>query len=201
MKLYFTPGACSLAPHIVLEELGFSYEVEQVDLKTKKTKSDQDYLTINAKGYVPALQLDNGHILTEGLVISQFLADQRPEANLIPQDGEERYQLLSLMVYIASELHKPMGSMFNPKQTAEVRSSTEKLLTKRINWIVEQMGNHDFVYGNTFTIADAYLFTVLNWANIVKFDLSVWPTLQEYTKRIAQRPSVQAVLKAEGLLG
>ncbi|WPC75004.1 glutathione transferase GstA [Vibrio porteresiae] len=200
MKLYFTPGACSLAPHIVLEELGLSHELDKVDLKAKKTQSGADFLALNAKGYVPALQLDNGHILTEGLVISQYLADQKPEAGLIPAAGEERYQLQSLMVFISTELHKPMGSMFNPAQSADARQAAEATLTKRLGWIVEQLGDNDYLFANQFSIADAYLFTVLNWANIVKFDLTPWPTLAAFSARVAQRPAVQAALKAEGLI-
>lgn len=200
MKLYFTPGACSLAPHIVLEELGLSHELDQVDLKAKKTQSGADFLSLNAKGYVPALQLDNGHLLTEGLVISQYLADLKPEAGLIPAAGEERYQLQSVMVFISTELHKPMGSMFNPAQSADARQAAEATLTKRLGWIVEQLGDNDYLFANQFSIADAYLFTVLNWANIVKFDLTPWPTLAAFSARIAQRPAVQAALKAEGLI-
>ena len=200
MKLYFTPGACSLAPHIVLEELGLSHELDQVDLKAKKTQSGADFLSLNAKGYVPALQLDNGHLLTEGLVISQYLADLKPEAGLIPAAGEERYQLQSVMVFISTELHKPMGSMFNPAQSADARQAAEATLTKRLGWIVEQLGDNDYLFANQFSIADAYLFTVLNWANIVKFDLTPWPTLAAFSARVAQRPAVQAALKAEGLI-
>ncbi|WP_068712828.1 glutathione transferase GstA [Vibrio tritonius] len=200
MKLYFTPGACSLAPHIVLEELGLSHELDQVDLKAKKTQSGADFLALNAKGYVPALQLDNGHLLTEGLVISQYLADLKPEAGLIPAAGEERYQLQSVMVFISTELHKPMGSMFNPAQSADARQAAEATLTKRLGWIVEQLGDNDYLFANQFSIADAYLFTVLNWANIVKFDLTPWPTLAAFSARVAQRPAVQAALKAEGLI-
>ncbi|WP_342608290.1 glutathione transferase GstA [Vibrio tritonius] len=200
MKLYFTPGACSLAPHIVLEELGLSHELDQVDLKSKKTQSGADFLALNAKGYVPALQLDNGHLLTEGLVISQYLADLKPEAGLIPAAGEERYQLQSVMVFISTELHKPMGSMFNPAQSADARQAAEATLTKRLGWIVEQLGDNDYLFANQFSIADAYLFTVLNWANIVKFDLTPWPALAAFSARIAQRPAVQAALKAEGLI-
>lgn len=200
MKLYFTPGACSLAPHIVLEELGLSHVLDKVDLKAKKTQSGADFLALNAKGYVPALQLDNGHILTEGLVISQYLADQKPEAGLIPAAGEERYQLQSLMVFISTELHKPMGSMFNPAQSADARQAAEATLTKRLGWIVEQLGDNEYLFANQFSIADAYLFTVLNWANIVKFDVTPWPTLAAFSARVAQRPAVQAALKAEGLI-
>ena len=200
MKLYFTPGACSVAPHIVLEELGLPFELVQVDLKEKKTATGEDYLAINSKGYVPALQLDNGDLLTEGLVISQYIADLKPAANLVPSSGEARYQLQSLMVFISTEIHKPMGSMFNPKQSADARAITETLLNKRLTWIADTLGNNDYLFNNQFSIADAYLFTVLNWAGIVKFDLSPWPTLQAFSARIAERPATQAALKAEGLI-
>ncbi len=200
MKLYYLPGACSLAPHIVLEELGLEFTLDKIDRTTKQTQNGEDYLSINAKGYVPALKLDNGHILTEGIVISQYLADLKPQAQLIPQQGEARYQLQSLLTYIATELHKNMGSLFNRKASAEARSATKTLLTKRLNWIVEQMGGNDYLFANQFTIADAYFFTVLGWAGKVEFDLSPWPALASYTKRIATRPAVQRAMQAEGLI-
>lgn len=200
MKLYFTPGACSLAPHLILEELGLAHELEQVDLKTKKTQRGHDYLAINHKGYVPALQLNNGQLLTEVVAICEYLADQKPEAHLIPATGAARYQLLSLMVYIATEIHKPMGALFDPNQPPEARRATEALLTKRLDWLTETMGDNEFVFGTHFSIADAYLFTILNWTNIVKFDLSPWPGLQTFCQVVAKRPAIQKTLKLEGLI-
>lgn len=200
MKLYFTPGACSVSPHIVLEELGFAHQLEQVDLKTKRTARGGDYLAVTQKGYVPALELDNGHILTEGLVIAQFLADLKPEANLIPASGEERYQLQSLMVYISTELHKGLGALFNPNITPQQRENVLSGLAKRFQWIEAQIGDNGFVFGEHFTIADAYLFTVLNWTRFLEVDMSDYPGLQAYLQRHDERPSVQAALKAEGLI-
>ncbi|CAG8998972.1 MAG: Glutathione S-transferase GST-6.0 [Candidatus Celerinatantimonas neptuna] len=200
MKLYFTPGACSLAPHIILEELAITHTLEQVDLKTKTTINGIDYLSINEKGYVPALELDNGHILTEGSVISQYLADLKPDLNLIPVNGEARYQLQSLMVFISTELHKPMGSLFNPKQSHDWKEASTTILSKRLNWLKERLEAQSFLTGEQFTIADAYLFTVLNWAKLVDFDLTPWPVLISYLERIAKRPAVQQALKVEGLI-
>ncbi|MGO1297717.1 MAG: glutathione transferase GstA [Vibrio sp.] len=200
MKLYFTPGACSVSPHIVLEELGLDHQLEQVDLQTKRTVNGEDYLAVTQKGYIPALKLDNGHILTEGLVIAQYLADLKPEANLIPASGEERYQLQSLMVFISTELHKGMGALFNPNITPEARETVIAGLAKRFKWVEEQIGESGFAFGDHFTIADAYLFTVLNWTNFLKVDMNAYPVLQTYMQRHAKRPSVQAALKAEGLI-
>lgn len=199
MKLYYAPGACSLAPHIVLNELGLHFQLEKVDLGSKKTQTGADYLAINGKGYVPALELDDGQVLTEGCVISEYLADQKPEAGLSFASGLERYQLASRMVFIATEIHKLMGSLFNPKLADATRESNSKLLGKRLNWLTENMGA-EYVYGDHFTIADAYLFTVLNWAKIVKFDLSPWPALEAFIARIAARPAVQKTLQQEGLI-
>ncbi|KFZ38776.1 glutathione S-transferase [Shewanella mangrovi] len=200
MKLYYTPGACSLAPHIVLEELGLPHSLEQVDLKTRKTASGEDYLQINSKGYIPALRTQDGTVLTEGIVISQFLADLKPEARLMPTAGMGRYQLQSLLVYISTEIHKPMGSMFNPNMADVTRESTQALLSKRLDWIVAELGDNTYLQGDDFTVADAYLFTVLGWASLVKFDLAPWPALQAYCGRVASRPAVQAAMKAEGLI-
>lgn len=200
MKLYFTPGACSLAPHIVLEELGFPYELEQVDIPSRKTLSGEDYLQVNSKGYVPALLMDDGTLLTEGIVISQFLAEMKPEAGLVPADSMARYQLQSLLVYLSTEIHKPMGAMFNPNLVPEARAATEALLAKRLSWLVEELGDNQYLFQNRFGIADAYLFTILGWAGIVKFDLSPWPVLESYRLRIAGRSTVQKAMKAEGLI-
>lgn len=200
MKLYFTPGACSLAPHIVLQELGFPFELAQVDIPTRKTISGEDYLQVNSKGYVPALQMDDGTVLTEGIVISQFLAEMKPEAGLVPTDSMARYQLQSLLVYLSTEIHKPMGAMFNPNLVADARAATEAQLSKRLDWLVNELGEQQYLFNNRFSIADAYFFTILGWAGMVKFDLSRWPTLEGYRLRIAGRPAVQAAMKQEGLI-
>ncbi|MED5525254.1 MAG: glutathione transferase GstA [Pseudomonadota bacterium] len=200
MKLYYKPGTCALAPHIVLEELELDHSLVKVDLQTKTTETGDDFLAINGKGYVPALEMDNGHILTEGVVISQYLADLDPEAALIPASGEARYQLLSMMSFISTELHKPMGSMFNPAQTGDWKEATKALLTRRLDWLSKTLADKSFIAGPGFTVADAYLFTVLSWAQVVNFSLDPWPTLQAYLGRIAERPAVQRALKAEGLI-
>jgi glutathione S-transferase len=201
MKLYYSPGACSLSPHIVLLEAGLPYTLVKTDLKTKKTAGGADYLTINSKGTVPALELDDGRVLTEGPAIIQYLADQKPESGLAPRAGTfERYQLMEMLNYITSEVHKAFSPLFNPESSAEMKQASVNALTKKFDWLTGFLGNKTFLLGNTFTVADAYLFTVLKWTRIVKIDLAKWPALAAYQARIAQRPKVQAALKEEGLL-
>ncbi|HWX80170.1 MAG TPA: glutathione transferase GstA [Steroidobacteraceae bacterium] len=201
MKLYYSPGACSLSPHIVLLEAGLPYTLVKTDLKTKKTEGGADYLSINSKGAVPALELDDGRVLTEGPAVVQYLADQKPESGLAPRAGTfERYQLMEILNFITSEVHKGFSPLFNPASSAELKETSVAALTKKFDWLTGLLGNKTFLLGNTFTVADAYLFTVLNWARIVKIDLSKWPVLAAYQARIAQRPKVHAALKEEGLL-
>ncbi|HXC19890.1 MAG TPA: glutathione transferase GstA [Steroidobacteraceae bacterium] len=201
MKLYYSPGACSLSPHIVLLEAGLPYTLVKTDLKTKKTAGGADYLTINSKGTVPALELDDGRVLTEGPAIIQYLADQKPESGLAPRAGTfERYQLMEMLNYITSEVHKAFSPLFNPESSAEMKQASVNALTKKFDWLTGFLGDKTFLLGNTFSVADAYLFTVLKWTRIVKIDLARWPALAAYQARIAQRPKVQAALKEEGLL-
>jgi glutathione S-transferase len=201
MKLYYSPGACSLSPHIVLLEAGLPYTLVKTDLKTKKTAGGADYLTINSKGTVPAVELDDGRVLTEGPAIIQYLADQKPESGLAPRAGTfERYQLMEMLNYITSEVHKAFSPLFNPESSAEMKQASVNALTKKFDWLTGFLGDKTFLLGNTFTVADAYLFTVLKWTRIVKIDLAKWPALAAYQARIAQRPKVQAALKEEGLL-
>jgi len=201
MKLYYSPGACSLSPHIVLLEAGLPYTLVKTDLKTKKTEGGADYLSINSKGAVPALELDDGRVLTEGPAVVQYLADQKPESGLAPRAGTfERYQLMEILNFITSEVHKGFSPLFNQASSAELKETSVAALTKKFDWLTGLLGNKTFLLGNTFTVADAYLFTVLNWARIVKIDLSKWPVLAAYQARIAQRPKVHAALKEEGLL-
>jgi glutathione S-transferase len=201
MKLYYSPGACSLSPHIVLLEAGLPYTLVKTDLKTKKTAGGADYLTINSKGTVPALELDDGRVLTEGPAIIQYLADQKPESGLAPRAGTfERYQLMEMLNYITSEVHKAFSPLFNPESSAEMKQASVNALTKKFDWLTGFLGDKTFLLGNTFSVADAYLFTVLKWTRIVKIDLAKWPALAAYQARIAQRPKVQAALKEEGLL-
>lgn len=201
MKLYFSPGACSLSPHIISHETGETLTLERVDLKAKQTASGTDYLRINPKGYVPALELDDGQLLTEGPAIVQFLADRRPDAGLVPAAGTfERYRVVEMLGYINSELHKAYSPLFSDKTSAETRAEKHEHLQKRYALIEQQLTGRDYLFGERFGVADAYLFTITNWAKILKVDLSAFPNLTAFQQRVAARPAVQAALKAEGLL-
>ena len=201
MKLYYHPAACSLSPHIVLLEAGIPFTLEKVDFKTKKTDKGADYLAVNSKGAVPALQTDDGKMLTEGPAIVQYLADQRPESNLAPRAGTfERYQLMEILNYITSEVHKGFGPLFNPDASSEWKTAAKAALAKKFDWLSGFLDGKTFLMGGTFTVADAYLFTVLSWTGHVGIDLGKWPVLAAYHSRIAQRPKVQQALKEEGLL-
>jgi glutathione S-transferase len=201
MKLYYKSGACSLSPHIVLLEAGLPFSVESVDLKTKKTEKGLDYLTVNPKGAVPALQLDDDRILTEGAAIVQYLADQKPESGLAPRAGSfERYQLAELLNFIASEVHKGFTPLFNPAASPDWKAAAHANLEKKLQWLTDYLGSKTYLMGDTFTVADAYLFTVLSWSAHVGIDLSKWHVLTAYQARVGHRPKVQAALKAEGLI-
>jgi glutathione S-transferase len=201
MKLYFAPGACSLSPHIVLRESGSTFDLEQVDNKEKKTKSGQDYWTINPKGQVPVLELDNGERLTEGPVIVQYIADQKPGSGLAPAAGTlERYRVLEWLNFITSELHKSFGPIFRPTTPDAFKAISKENLAKRFDWLNAQLAGRQYLMGDKFTIADAYLFTVLRWATRIDIDLAKWPNLKAYVDRVAARPKVQEALKAEGLI-
>lgn len=201
MKLYFAPGACSLAPHIVANELGIPLTLEKIDTKSKRTESGADFLEINPKGYVPALELDNGQVLTEGPVISQYLADQKPTAGLAPANGTvERYRLQEVLGYINSEIHKTYSPLFNPATVPETRTERVEYLKKRYGLIEKLLEGKEYLFGDQFTVADAYLFTVTNWATFLKLDLSAFPNVLAFQQRVAARPAVQAALKAEGLI-
>jgi glutathione S-transferase len=201
MKLYYFSGACSLSPHIVLLEAGLPFTMVKIDSKSKKTESGSDYLAINSKGAVPALQLDDGRVLTEGPAIVQYLADLKPESGLAPRAGTfERYQLAEILNYITSEVHKSFSPLFNPASSAEMKEASVAALGKKFDWLSGFLGKKPFLLGNTFTVADAYLFTVLNWTGHVKIDLGKWPVLAEYKARVAQRPKVIEAMKAEGLI-
>jgi glutathione S-transferase len=200
MKLYYSPGACSLSPHIVANEIGIKLDLEKVDTKTKQTEHGTDFYTINPKGYVPALRLDNNELLTEGPAIVQYLADLKPESQLAPINGTlARYRLQEILGYINSELHKSYSPLFNPNTLPEVRKDREEYLRKRYTLIEQTLGKQPYLLGEQFSVADAYLFTVTNWSNFLKLDLSEFPNLLAFQKRVAARPAVQAALKAEGL--
>lgn len=201
MKLYFSPGACSLSPHIVLHEAGLACEIEKVNLKTRKTASGEDFLKVNPKGYVPALQLDDGNVLTEGPAIVQYLADQVPSSCLAPGFGViERYRLMEWLNFISTELHKSFSPMFKPGTSEDAKQAAREAIMQRLNWLDEQLQQREYLMGAGFTVADAYLFTVLGWARFVQIDLAPWPAVQAYLQRIGDRPAVKAAMRAEGLL-
>jgi glutathione S-transferase len=201
MKLYYAKGACSLSPHIVLLEAGLQFTLEKVDLAGKKTEKGTDFLTVNSKGSVPALELDDGRVLTEGPAVIQYLADQKPDSGLAPRAGTfERYQLMEILNYITSEVHKGFGPLFNPKTSADGKASAIANLHKRFDWLSAFLGGRNHLMGSAFTVADAYLFTVLRWTGVLGIDLGQWPVLTEYQSRIAQRPKVQQAMRDEGLL-
>jgi len=201
MKLYYSPGACSLSPHIVLREGGFDFQLERVDLQSAVTETGADYKTINPNGYVPALQLDDGQVLTEGPAIVQYLADRVPERRLAPQAGTmERYRLMEWLNFISTELHKGFGALFNPKLPDETKAVIKSQLVARIEHVNRLLSGKTYAMGETFMAVDAYLFTVLGWGKYVDLDLSRWPTLTAYLGRVAARPAVQAALAAEGLI-
>lgn len=200
MKLFYSTGACSLSPLIVAEEAGIELRLQNVDLKTKTVDSAGDFLGINPKGYVPALQLDDGEILTEGPVIGQYLADLKPEKGLAPRAGTlARYRLQEWLGYINSEIHKTYSPLFRPNIPAETRAERLAYLGKRYELIEKQLTGRSFLLGDQFTVADAYLFTVTNWAAIVKLDLAPFPNVRAFQERVGARPAVQAAMKAEGL--
>ena len=201
MKLYYAPGACSLASHIALHETSLAFEIEKVDFATKKTSSGEDFSQINPKGYVPAVRLDDGSVLTEGGAILQYIADQQPDSGLAPKAGTmERYRLQEWLTFIGTELHKTFSPLFNKSAAEEVRTNARNLLAKRLGYVETQLANKPYLMGNKFSVADAYLFTVVNWSNFTGFDLGPFPKIKEFMARVAARPKVQAAMKAEGLL-
>lgn len=198
MKLYYMPGACSLSPHIVALEAGIPLQLVKVDGKTKRTENGDDFMQINPKGYVPALELDSGELLTEGTAIVQYLADQKPESGLAPANGTlPRYHLQEFLGYINSELHKSYSPLFNPATSAETRDERKAYLRKRYALLDALLAKQDWLVGDHFTAADAYLFTVTNWAKHADLDLSAFKALTAFQERVAARPMVQAALSAE----
>lgn len=201
MKLYYSPGACSLSPHIVAREAGLPLSLVRVDTKSRKTAAGDEYLAINGKGYVPLLELDDGTRLSEGPAIVQYLADRAPASKLAPPNGTlPRYQLQEWLNFITSELHKQFSPLFDPSHSDEVKARFRAKIAGRLDWIAPQLGDRDYLTGDEFTVADAYLFTVLNWTQWTGIDLGRWPVLERYVARVAARPQVQEALKAEGLL-
>lgn len=200
MKLYFSPGACSMAPHIALREAGLAFDLVKVDIRAKKTADGEDYLKVNPNGYVPTLRLDSGEALTESAIILQYIADQRPESGLAPKFGTmERYRLMEWLNFCASEIHKTLGALYNPKVTPEWRENQVALFGRRCDFLRTRLDGKPYLMGDRFTVADAYLYTLLNWTNFLKVDMSNWPTLTGYKSRVAARPAVKETLRAEGL--
>jgi glutathione S-transferase len=201
MKLYFAPGSCSLSPHIVLCEAGYNFDLEQVDNKEKKTKSGMDFWGINGKGQVPVLELDNGERITEGPAIVQYLADRKPASGLAPTNGSmERVRVQEWLNFTTSELHKTYGLFFRPTTPADFKVISKEYLSKRLDWLDKQLAGKRYATGDKFTVADAYLFTVLRWSPYVNVDLGKWPNIKAYVDRVAARPKVQEAMRAEGLI-
>lgn len=201
MELYFSPGACSLAPHIVAHEAGIAVTPIRVDLRAKTLPDGGSFLTVNSKGYVPALKTDGGLVLTEVGAILQYLGDQKPETGLVPAAGTTaRYKQQEWLSFISSEVHKNLGSFFNPAQTADWRKGVEAILDRRLGWLENELGDKPYLSGDVFTAADAYLFVVLNWAKMTGYELDKFPRLGAFRSRVSQRPKVVEALKAEGLI-
>jgi len=201
MKLYYSPGACSLSPHIVSREAGIPLELQKVNTKDKSMEGGGDFRSINAKGYVPALDLGNGQVLTEGPAIVQYLADQKPESGLAPKAGTlERYRLQEWLNFITSEIHKSFSPLFKPNTPDAYKAIAKDNLAARFEWLDKQLAGRDYLMGSSFTVADAYLFTVVNWTHPMKIDLAPYPNLAAFQKRVAARPKVKEAMQAEGLL-
>ncbi len=201
MKLYYTPGACSLAVHIALREAGLEFDLEKVDLASKKTETGADFVAINSKGYVPALQMDSGEVLTEDQVILQYVADLNPTTCLAPPAGSlARYRLMEWLAFIATEVHKGFSPLWNPASPEVTRQQAIAQLGRRLDFLSVTLAKQPWLLGDSYSVTDAYLFTVLGWADYHKLDLAPWPALVDFRGRVAARPAVQQALKAEGLI-
>lgn len=201
MKLYFSPGACSLAPHIALREVGATFDLEQVDNKAKKTKSGADFWQINPKGYVPVLELDNGQRLTENPAILQYVGDQNPGSGLVPLFGTfDRYRVQEWLNFVTSEIHKTFGPLFRDTTPEEYKKISKENLAKRYAFLDKHFASHQYLHGETFSAPDIYLFVVSNWLKRFEIDIEQWPNVKAWWDRIAARPKVQEAMKAEGLI-
>jgi glutathione S-transferase len=200
MKLYYSPGVCSLAPHILLREAGLSFELEKVDTETRRTEKGADYLAINPNGYVPALEIEPGLVLTEGPAIMQYIADKASEARLVPASGMERYRLLSWLNFITSEIHKGFSPLFKKDMPAEAKTIFKDQLAKRFDHVEQRLAQHPYLLDSGFSAADAYLYVTSGWSPFVGINLERWPGLIAFRKRVEARESVQAARRAEGLL-
>lgn len=201
MKLYYTKGACSQVPHIILHEAGLPHDSVKVDLRAKKLDDGSDYLTINPKGAVPALELDDGQVLTENAVILQYIADKAGAFELLPQPGDlQRYRVLEWVNFVATELHKSFGPLFTPTAGEDAKQLARDTITKKLDFVEQQTGDRPYLMGDRFTLPDAYLFVMLGWTASQGFDLNRWPKLAAFRERVAKRESVREVLAFEGLL-
>jgi glutathione S-transferase len=198
MKLFYSKGACSLSPHIVLREAKIPFDLIKVDLSTHTTADGVDYYTINDKGYVPALMLDSGEVLTEGVAIVQYLADQVPDMKLVPANGTfERYKTQEWLTFISSEIHKTFSSLFNPHITEDAKKNTIEKIKTRLAYVDKKLAGKTYAFGDTFSIVDAYLFTIVSWSSIFSIDLNVYPNLSLYMTRIGERPAVKEAMASE----
>jgi glutathione S-transferase len=201
MKLYYSQGACSLSPHIVARELGLDIQLEKVNTKSHTYNGGSDYYAVNPKGYVPALEISPGEVLTEGPAIVQYLGDRKPGSGVVPAAGTlERYRQQEMLGYINSEIHKTYSPLFNPAVPEEYKTMAKAKLVDRYRWVDSQLEGKSFLLGDSFSVADAYLFTVTNWAKHVGVDISGFKNLGAFMGRVAARPAVQEAMKAEGLL-
>ena len=200
MRLFYSPAACSLSPHIVFRELGLDVKLERMDAKTHTISGGSDYYALNPKGSVPALELDDGQVLTEGAVIVQYLADLRPEAGLIPEAGTmARYRLQEWLNFIATDIHKQLSPLFNPKVNDEAKAALKGRFLQRLGVVAKQLDSVPYLMGQAYSVADAYLFTILRWTKRFDIDLKQFPSLEAFMARMQERPAVKAALAAEGL--
>lgn len=201
MKLYYSRGACSLAPHIVAHEAGLQIELDKVDTKTKTTQNGGDFKQISPNGYVPVLQLDDGEYLTEATVVVQYLADLRPQSALAPAQGTmARYRLMEWLGFISTELHKGYSPLFQPATPEEYKTLVRQKLALRLAYVESRLAGRQFLMGDAFSVADAYLFVIVNWSRATQVDLTACPNLQAFQQRVAHRPAVRAAMQAEGLV-
>jgi glutathione S-transferase len=200
MKLYFSPGACSLAPHILLREVGAKFDLEQVDNRAKKTKSGADFWQISPKGYVPVLELDNGERLTENPAVLQYIGDQFPNSGVLPPCGSmDRYRVQEWLNFVTSEVHKTFSSLFKPDTPEEYKAIAKGNLGKRYAYLDQHFATHQYLHGDKLGVADIYLFVISNWLKRFNIDMAQWPNVKAWWDRIAARPKVQEAMEAEGL--
>jgi glutathione S-transferase len=201
MKLYYSPGACSLSPHIIAREAGLPVEIEKIDNKAKKTASGGDFWQVNPKGQVPVLELDDGERLTEGPAIVQYLADQAPASKLVPAAGtKERYKVLEWLNFVTSEIHKNFTPLFKPNTPDDYKPIAKENLGQRFAYVDKNLAGRKYLTGDQFTVADAYLFTVLRWAAVQHIDLAQYPNITAFMTRVGERPKVHEAMKEEGLV-